>query len=375
MYISMKHKLSFIAGSLLLVATSAMSAEKLNHVPADPDKYPYPMYKDETKGGKKVKTLYDGAIIKDNTFEINNVYNSPISAKGWNRGEKADKATLKAWDTDVRPDGKGLPEGKMTVAKGAEVYIKNCGHCHGDFGEGVAKFPVLSGGHGTLTLTPNSGAEPGPEKTVGSYMPYIAPLYWYIQTAMPLSAPKSLTNDEVYGILGYLLQVNEVQVDGQDIEDDQVIDAKFIKSVHMPNEKGFAYNNLREPDTKNTRCMKDCTKNPTIVSIKTDATEVEPEFGEERYFYGEIKKEEAGAGGPGKATYETFCAGCHADGLLGAHKIGDVKAWSKVMENGFDTTLKNAINGIGGMPPKGGAMDLTDDQMKEALEYILNQSK
>jgi len=374
MYISMKAKISLIAGSLLL-ASSLSAADKLSYTPADPDKYPYPMYKDEVRDGKKVKTLYDGAIIKDQNFDVNNVYKSPISGKGWNRGEKADKATLKAWDTDVRPDGKGLPEGQMTVAKGAETYMKNCGHCHGDFGEGVDKFPVLSGGLGTLTLHPNSGAEPGPLKTLGSYAPYIAPFFWYIQTAMPLSAPKSLTNDEVYGILGYLLQVNEVQVNGEDIEDETVIDAAFIKSVVMPNEKGFAYNDLRSDETKNTRCMKDCTKDSEIVHIKTDGTEVEPEFGEERWFYGEVKKAEAGAGSPGKATYEASCSGCHGDGILGAHKFGDAKAWGKVMEKGFDAVLHNAINGVGGMPPKGGAMDLTDEQVKEAIQYMIDHSK
>jgi cytochrome c len=356
-----------------LFAATSLSAYDWSHTPADPDKYPFEMYKKEVKAGKKVTTLYDGAIIKDQSFKVNNVYHSGISAKGFNLGEKASKETLKAWDTDVRPDGKGLPEGSMTVAEGYEVYAKKCATCHGEFGEGVDKFPVLAGGEGTLDLHPNNGGEPGPLKTLGSYAPYIAPSFWYIQTAMPLMEPKSLTNSEVYGILGYLLQVNEVEVNGEEIEDETVIDAAFIKSVHMPNEKGFEYNNLREPDAKGDRCMKNCADKIEVVRVNPEATVVEPEFGEERYFYGEIKKEEHG--GPGAAAYETYCAGCHHEGIAGAPKTGVHEDWADIISQGVDTTVANAVNGKGAMPPKGGAMDLTNEEIKQIVEYMIDKSK
>lgn len=383
------HKLSIIAVSLL-VATSLIAETKdtkkvepslatKNFKPANPDHYPYPMYKDEIRAGKKVKTLYDGSIIKEQQFSVTHVYHAPLSGKGFNRGEPADKETLKAWDTDVRPDGKGLPEGKMTVAQGGEVYRAKCGTCHGDFGEGVDKFPVLAGGFGTLTLQPKSGAEPGPEKTLGSYANYIAPFFWYIQTAMPLSSPKSLTNDEVYGILGYLLQQNDIKVKGKPITDDTVIDAEFIKAVEMPNKDGFVYNDLRNPLDKNTRCMKDCIdpKAMKIVKITVDGTVVEPEFGEERWYFGPDEPHAAagGAAHPGKANYETYCAGCHDSGIAGAHKLGDKKAWAKVIAQGEETILKNAINGKGAMPPKGGAVTLEDAKIKDIVDYMLSQAK
>jgi cytochrome c len=368
----MKRKLSVITCSALFAATS-LAAYDWSHTPADPDKYPFEMYKKEVRAGKNVTTLYDGAIIKDQSVDVKTVYHSPYSAKGFNLGEKATKEHLKAWDTDVRPDGKGLPEGSMTVADGYEVYAEKCGTCHGEFGEAVDKFPVLAGGLGTLDLHPNSGGEPGPLKTLGSYLPYIAPMYWYIQTAMPLSAPKSLTNDEVYGILGYLLQVNEIRVNGEDIEDDTVIDAAFIKSVHLPNEKGFEYNNLRVADTKNTRCMTNCVDKIKVDRVNPEATVVEPEFGEERYFYGEIKKEEHG--GPGAAAYETYCAGCHHDGIAGAPKVGVHEDWADIIAVGLETTLKNAIEGKGAMPPKGGAMNLSDEEIKQIVEYMISKSK
>lgn len=370
MFMSMKHKLSIVAASSILAASSLAA-----YTPADPDKYPFPMYKKETKAGKKVTTLYDGAIIKDQSFKVDNVYHSGYSGNDFNLGEKASKETLKAWDTDVRPDGKGLPEGGMTVEDGAEVYSANCAMCHGDFGEGAGKFPVLTGGKGTLDLHPNNGGEPGPLKTLGSYAPYIAPSFWYIQTAMPLMEPKSLSNSEVYGILGYLLQVNEIQVNGEDIDDETFIDAEFIKSVSMPNEKGFEYNNLRVADTENTRCMTNCvdTTKIRIDRVNPEATVVEPEFGEERYFYGEIE-EKGGESALGAEEYEMYCAGCHHDGIADAPKVGSPEDWTDILSQDPVTTLSNAINGKGAMPPKGGSA-LSDEKIKEIVDYMIQHSK
>jgi S-disulfanyl-L-cysteine oxidoreductase SoxD len=345
--------------------------------PANPDMYPYPMYKDEIRNGKKVRTLYDGAIIKNKTFQVQHVYHAPYNGKGMNRGTPATQEQITAWNTDVRPDGEGLPKGSMSVAEGAEIYMEKCGSCHGDFGEGVDKFPVLSGGFGTLTLQPNHGAEPGPEKTLGSYANYIAPFFWYIQTAMPLAAPKSLSNSETYGILGYLLQVNEIQVNGKDIDDETIIDSAFIKSVHLPNEDGFVYNNLRNPLTNNTRCMENCIdeKRIQLLRIQTDGTEVEPPFGEERWFFGESQIKTQNSLSHTRESYESHCAGCHAQGIIGAPKVGDKKAWNHVLKKGLDRVMENSITGIGGMPPKGGATDLSDLEIKEIINFMINSTE
>jgi len=372
MFTFMKRNIALMSAITVFCATFAMG-ETLSYTPANPDKYPYPSETIDMHGNK---INNDGAIKKPQNFSVNHVYASPFSAKGFQLGEKATKEQVDAWDSDVRPDGKGLPEGSMSVSKGSEVFIAKCAACHGDFGEGVDKFPVLTGGRDTLKRHPQNGGEPGPLKTFGSYLPYVAPMFWYIQTAMPLSSPKSLSNSEVYGILGYLLQVNDIKVNGEAIEDDTVIDATFIKAVHMPNEKGFEYNNLRKSDTQNKRCMKDCLdpKKVTVQSIVTDGTQVEPEFGEERYFYGETGGKAEGDVA-GKSTYVTNCAGCHDSGLAGSPKFGDKGAWAKVMSKGLDTVLKDVIMGIGAMPPKGGATDLSDDAVKEAATYMINQSK
>jgi cytochrome c len=359
---------TLLASALLLVST--LSAAQRSYTPADPDKYPYPSVVTD-KNGDKINV--DGAKILPDTFEVTEVYRSPFSGKNYNLGKKATAQQVKAWNTDTRPDGKGLPEGSMKLVQGAAIYAKKCASCHGDFGEGVGRYPVLAGGRGTLTLHPSSGGDAAPLKTVGSYLPYISPLFWYIQTAMPLTAPKSLSNSEVYGIMGYILQLSDIKVNGADIEDETVIDRAFINAVHMPNEKGFEYNNLRVSDTNNTRCMKDCidTSKMNVMHIVTDATIVEPPFGEERWSYTKIKKDESF----GKSAYKNTCAVCHDAGLAGAPIVGDKAAWARVTKKSLKEILGNAINGLNGMPPRGGDASLEDKQVEEIVNYMIEASK
>jgi len=77
----------------------------------------------------------------------------------------------------------------------------------------------------------------------------------------------------------------------------------------------------------------------------------------------------------GEKLYNESCKLCHASDNMGAPAVGDADAWAAVMEQGSDVVLKNAINGTGGMPPKGGNMDLTDEQMKEILDFMVDSSK
>jgi len=107
-----------------------------------------------------------------------------------------------AWDIDVRPDGTGLPQGSGNAITGGELYDAQCASCHGDFGEGMGRWPILAGGHDTLT-------DDRPEKTVGSYWPYLSTVYDYIRRAMPFGNARSLSDDDVYAITAYLLYLND----------------------------------------------------------------------------------------------------------------------------------------------------------------------
>ena len=166
-------------------------------------------------------------------------------------GKPATAEEIAGWDIDIRPDGKGLPPGSGSVEDGEMMYEAKCASCHGSFGEGVGRYPILSGGEGTLT-------EPRPEKTVGSFWPYASTLWDYIHRAMPFTQPQSLSDDEVYAITAYVLYLNDL------VEDDFVLTPETFTSIEMPNQDGFFLDD--RPDTSNTTCMKDC-KDPASVKI------------------------------------------------------------------------------------------------------------
>ncbi|MBZ2168064.1 MULTISPECIES: c-type cytochrome [Marinobacter] len=166
------------------------------------------------------------------------------SAGYYGVGETPTEEQIAAWDIDIRPDGTGLPEGSGSVDEGMAVYETYCASCHGAFGEGMGRYPKLSGGEGTL-------AEDRPEKTVGSYWPYASTLWDYIHRAMPFFAPQSLTDDQVYAVTAYVLNLNYI-VDG-----DFVANKETLPKVEMPNSGNFVWEDPR-PDVENERCMSDC---------------------------------------------------------------------------------------------------------------------
>jgi S-disulfanyl-L-cysteine oxidoreductase SoxD len=132
---------------------------------------------------------------------------------------------IKLWDIDVRPDGKGLPEGGGTVAQGKQVFADNCAACHGDDGQGGIK-DRLVGGQGTL-------ASDKPVKTVGSFWPYATTLFDYIHRAMPYPTPGSLSNDDTYAVVAYIFSLNGIlPVDGK-------VDRANLPNIKMPNRDGF----------------------------------------------------------------------------------------------------------------------------------------
>src|SRR5271169_5582403 len=159
-------------------------------------------------------------------------------------GRPATSAEIAGWNIDVSPDGKNLPSGSGSVARGRNVYNSQCAACHGPNGEGGIG-DKLAGGMGTLST-------PKPIKTIGSYWPYATTLFDYIRRAMPLNAPQSLSNEDVYAVSGYLLFLNGL------VADTAVIDAKILAGLKMPNRDGFVGD--PRPDVQSVECMKDCAK-------------------------------------------------------------------------------------------------------------------
>ena len=179
-------------------------------------------------------------------------------------GTLATAEQIAGWDIDVRPDGKGAPIGSGTAADGEEVYAERCAGCHGDFGEGVYRWPVLAGGLGSLVTA-------DPVKTVGSYWPYASTVYDYVYRAMPFGEAQSLTHDETYQVVAYILYMNDV------IDDEFALSNETIGSVKMPNQNGFMLPDPR-PDGQlaSAPCMQNCDV-PTEIIGRARIIDVTPD--------------------------------------------------------------------------------------------------
>jgi S-disulfanyl-L-cysteine oxidoreductase SoxD len=152
---------------------------------------------------------------------------SPLFAQqSPNLGKPISQEDLASWDISIGPDGAGLPPGSGTVKQGEAVFAAKCQPCHGEKGAGRPN-DRLVGGQGSLP-----GDKPA-IKTVGSYWPYATTLFDYIRRAMPLNESKSLTNDEVYGVVAYLLNLNGI------IPPSETMNAQSLPKVTMPNHDGF----------------------------------------------------------------------------------------------------------------------------------------
>ena len=143
-------------------------------------------------------------------------------------GKPLTESDIKQWDITVLPDGSNLPPGSGTPAQGAKIFAEKCSACHGEAGKGgvAPYFPALVGGQ---PLT--NGIDT--VKTIANYYAYATTIFDYTRRAMPYNMPRSLTDDEVYSLTAYILALNKL------IGDNDVIDAKTLTQVKMPNRDNF----------------------------------------------------------------------------------------------------------------------------------------
>ena len=181
-------------------------------------------------------------------------------------GHVATPEQIAGWDIDVRPDGQGLPPGRGSVMDGEKLYMDKCAACHGEFGESAGRWPQLAQGKGTL-------ASPDPVKTVGSYFPYVSSVFDYVRRAMPFGDSQTLSNDELYAIVAYVLNLNDI------VDDKFVLSKETWASVKMPNRDGF-YDDDRETSEKafwnKNPCMKDC-RPPVKITGRAAVIDVTPD--------------------------------------------------------------------------------------------------
>jgi len=139
-------------------------------------------------------------------------------------GHTPQSGEISRWDIDVMPDGRGLPPGSGTPARGAEIFAGRCQACHGPDGVGGPNGSLV----GEFDPQVNYASDRTVIRTVGNYWPYATTLYDYINRAMPFDAPGSLDAGEVYSLAAYLLYRNGI------IAADVVMDADTLPAVRMP---------------------------------------------------------------------------------------------------------------------------------------------
>ncbi|HNJ83662.1 MAG TPA: cytochrome c, partial [Piscinibacter sp.] len=192
-------------------------------------------------------------------------------------GRDATPSEVAAWDIDVRPDFKGLPKGQGSVSQGQDVWEAKCASCHGIFGESNSTFMPLVGGTTAEDVKTgrvarlNDPAFPG--RTTLMKVSTVATLWDYIRRAMPWTAPKSLSVDEVYAVTAFLLNLGGI------VPDDFVLSERTMAQAQalLPNRNGTTTDHAmwpggkpRKPDVQGSNCMANCAVETQVASFLPD---------------------------------------------------------------------------------------------------------
>lgn len=191
---------------------------------------------------------------------------APLVEGQFGLGRTALPEEIAAWDVDILPDGRGLPEGRGDAFTGEEVFAEKCAACHGDFAEGVDNWPSLAGGFDTL-------ADKDPVKTVGSYWPHLSTVWDYVHRSMPFGSAQTLTDDEVYAIVAYILYSNDV------VDEDFELSHENFADFEMYNSEGFIVDDRPEKEYSIWRtepCMENCKENVEI-TMRASVLDVTPD--------------------------------------------------------------------------------------------------
>ena len=185
-------------------------------------------------------------------------------------GREAAPEEIAGWDIAIRPEGHGLPSGRGTVKQGEALYLERCAACHGEFGESAGRWPILSGGEGTLSSH-------DPVRSVGSYWPYASTLMDYIRRAMPFGNAQSLSNDELYAVTAYVLFLNDaIKDEGFELSRDN------FPSIRLPNEPRFFDDDreIAEKEFWKEPCMTACLPVEPHIVGRARAVDVTPDSGQ-----------------------------------------------------------------------------------------------
>lgn len=340
---------------------------------------------------------------KTGPYKVNSqVYKDSDVSKGkdginvsLNNGRVSTKNEYKAWNKDINGLNEGLPEGSGYVDEGEVLYEQQCIMCHGDFGSGGGGYPALSAGKAKemkRTLKNNRWLKPtaeGPTRVFGSFWPVASTMFWYIRDAMPHTKSKTLTDDETYSLVAYMLYINGMKVNGEIVNEIFKLNREKFLKIYMPNRNGFipdidgpnGIENVRQFYAKPENyggirlkkdekpCMKNCQQTNNIARLDGGITDFEPPMSVKRDL--PKKKEDTShkVSFDAKGAYLTNCTMCHDTGV--APKAGDKAGWTPFLAKGKDKVYKNALEGTNmGMPALGGS-SLRDEEFKLVVDYML----
>lgn len=319
-------------------------------------------------------------------------------------GRHATMAEIAAWDIDVRPDFKGLPKGSGSVSSGEVIWEAKCASCHGTFGESNEIFtPIVGGTSKDDQKTGKVASLAGnkqPQRTTLMKVATVSTLWDYIYRAMPWNAPRSLTPDDTYAVVAYILSLGEI------VPSDFVLSNTNIAEVQakMPNRNGM---NLQhgmwaasgKPDVNAKACMNNCSQFVQIGSTLPDyARNAHGDIALQNREYGPYRGSDstkpplqklpvgasmkpkaatAVATGPAALFNSKNCSACHApNAKLVGPSIEQVAAKYK---NPADLAMLSAKVIKGGSGAWGAipmpAQDVTDEQANALVAWMLSGGK
>jgi len=306
-------------------------------------------------------------------------------------GRTATPDEIKAWDIDVRPDFKGLAPGSGSVAQGQKIWDGKCASCHGTFGESNEIFTPMVGG------TTAEDIKTGRVKTLVTgdvarttlmKLSTISTLWDYIRRAMPWNAPKSLSTDEVYAVVAYMLNLGDV------LPDDFVLSDKNIAVVQqrLPNRNGMTRNHglgdvHGKPDVTNVACMRNCATEVKLASTLPESERgshgnladqqrmVGPSRGYDAATSARTGATKASPANVADLARQKACLGCHGvDKKIVGPAFRDVAARYKGAAGVESRLIEKLRKGSGGawgplpMPPN---PDLAESDARALVQWIL----
>ncbi|WOX04741.1 c-type cytochrome [Microbulbifer pacificus] len=226
---------------------------------------------------------------------------SPWQSNYLEIGRTASPAELAAWDIDVRPDFTGLPPGSGNAEQGEEIWLARCAACHGDFGDSNQFFSPLVLGN----VTPQdieSGhvaalKDPTRVRTTLMKVATVSTLWDYINRAMPWNDPKSLSTDEVYSLVAYLLSLGYIVDSDFELSNENIANVQ----ARMPNRNGMTQEHGLwkvddVSDVHNTACMTNCEASVEVASsIPQFARNAHGNLRDQMRIFGPFPGEDTGA--------------------------------------------------------------------------------